>query len=72
MPFSAFLEPAKKIFFLLHSSPIRVIMFLIEYSEWFKFLKIRWFAEDPRKIWSNPSVIAEDEISMIPGLGLPN
>lgn len=47
-------------------------MRMIEFSEWFKYLKIRWFAEDPRKIWTNPPVIAEDEISMIPGFGLPN
>jgi len=44
----------------------------IEYSEWFKFLKIRWFAETPRKIWTNPLVYAEDEISIIPGFGLPD
>jgi hypothetical protein len=30
-------------------------------------LKTRWFAEDPRKIWSNPIVIAEDEIAMSQG-----
>jgi len=46
-------------------------MRMIEFSEWFKNLKPRWFAEDPHKIWTNPIVIAEDEISMIPGLGLP-
>jgi hypothetical protein len=30
-------------------------------------LKIRWFAEDPRKILANPTVIAEDEITMSQG-----